>query len=267
MDDHDDNVNLLALLGRFPELATVGIMGNVYRGGDVTIERAAVDGSVVSKDAYIFLPRISLFDGDFYQIDPLAIDGDQVKIIQDRFPELRREITYNYKYQTLVKILNHTGWKTYTCGSRAYYNINGELQSPNRSDQAVIKSNGGREWYQNGLLHRIDGPAYIYANGEKWYRNGKLHRDDGPAFDNVSSTRWYQDDQLHRIGGPAVVKKDGSWWYQNDQLHRDDGPAIINKNGERWYQHDQLHRDDGPAVINKDGKKLWYQYGQLHRIT
>ena len=44
--------------------------------------------------------------------------------------------------------------------------------------------NGAKYWYQNGKLHRLDGPAIEYPNGTKyWYQNGKLHRTDGPAYE------------------------------------------------------------------------------------
>ena len=32
---------------------------------------------------------------------------------------------------------------------------------------------GTKFWFQNGLVHRIDGPAVVYADGSKrWYING-----------------------------------------------------------------------------------------------
>jgi len=41
-----------------------------------------------------------------------------------------------------------------------------------------------KEWYQNGLLHREDGPARIYIIGTKiWFQNGKYCRFDGPAVE------------------------------------------------------------------------------------
>lgn len=36
-------------------------------------------------------------------------------------------------------------------------------------------------WCENGLLHRIDGPALYSEWSEQWYIWGKLHRNDGPA--------------------------------------------------------------------------------------
>ena len=35
------------------------------------------------------------------------------------------------------------------------------------------------QWYQNGLLHRDDGPAIEWADGgEMWFKNGEYHRGD-----------------------------------------------------------------------------------------
>ena len=43
---------------------------------------------------------------------------------------------------------------------------------------------GDKLWYQNGELHRVDGPAVEHVNGNKYlYLNGKLHRPDGPAIE------------------------------------------------------------------------------------
>ncbi|NVM34059.1 MAG: hypothetical protein HWN81_00590 [Candidatus Lokiarchaeota archaeon] len=54
-------------------------------------------------------------------------------------------------------------------------------------------ANGHREWYVEGKLHRLDGPAVEFANGSKyWFIDDKLHRLDGPACEYVSgSKRWY----------------------------------------------------------------------------
>ena len=49
-----------------------------------------------------------------------------------------------------------------------------------------ILSDGSKEWYLNGNLHRKDGPAIEYANGSKaWYLNGKRRREDGPAIEGA----------------------------------------------------------------------------------
>jgi len=37
------------------------------------------------------------------------------------------------------------------------------------------KADGYKAWFQNGKLHRLDGPAVEYADGDKWwYENGEL---------------------------------------------------------------------------------------------
>jgi hypothetical protein len=43
-------------------------------------------------------------------------------------------------------------------------------------------------WYNDKeKLHRLDGPAFEYANGDKaWYVDGKRHRLDGPAIEEAN---------------------------------------------------------------------------------
>ena len=81
------------------------------------------------------------------------------------------------------------------------------------------------EWYQNGQLHRVGGPAEEWANGSKF---------------------WYQNNQLHRLDGPAREWANGDkFWYQNGQLHRLDGPAIEETNGNKfWFLHGQQYTYD-----------------------
>lgn len=61
----------------------------------------------------------------------------------------------------------------------------------------VVKyANGCLIWRDDntGLVHRTDGPAKMWPDGtEEWYINGSLHRIDGPAMINAvtGSIRWY----------------------------------------------------------------------------
>ena len=59
--------------------------------------------------------------------------------------------------------------------------------------QVQVYTDGTIRWYQNGELHRLDGPALEYADGAKeWYQNGRLHRLDGPAVEYLSGAKqWY----------------------------------------------------------------------------
>ena len=69
------------------------------------------------------------------------------------------------------------------------------LYVPDNFTGIVEWSNGLKEWYVNGIQHRLDGPAYISAFGTKWwYVDGKLHRIDGPALEFVDGEkRWWID--------------------------------------------------------------------------
>jgi len=63
--------------------------------------------------------------------------------------------------------------------------------------ECITSSNGDKEWYLDGKLHREDGPAVERANGHKeWYLNGYLHREDGPAFEYVNGYKaWWLNNE------------------------------------------------------------------------
>jgi len=54
---------------------------------------------------------------------------------------------------------------------------------------------GDKDWYQNGELHRENGPAIEYGNGGKvWYQNSELHRLDGPAIEYAGGGKeWWHN--------------------------------------------------------------------------
>jgi len=58
---------------------------------------------------------------------------------------------------------------------------------------------GTKRWYNDNIkLHRLDGPAVIWADSDReWYVNGQLHREDGPAREWSNGRRsYYINDQL-----------------------------------------------------------------------
>lgn len=74
----------------------------------------------------------------------------------------------------------------------------------------VHVSNSEKQYWENGELHRIDGPAVIYANGDKfYYQHNLLHRDKGPAIDSDGARYWYVNGIRHRVDGPAVILPGG----------------------------------------------------------
>jgi len=92
-------------------------------------------------------------------------------------------------------------------------------------DESILEidENGNKEWWKNGELHRLDGPALESICGTKeWYQNGLRHRLDGPAIEYASGSKfWFQYDKLHREDGPAVIHFDDSkeFWL-NDRLYK-----------------------------------------------
>ncbi len=89
-------------------------------------------------------------------------------------------------------------------------------------------------------LHRENSPAVQWSDGvtSEWYLNGKLHRIGGPAVSHFTGYKaWYLNGELHRVDGPAIEHSDRSKeWYLNNNLHRIDGPAIDNADGSKeWY--------------------------------
>lgn len=135
---------------------------------------------------------------------------------------------------------------------------------------AKIDEKGNMFYYRHGVLHRERGPAVMFINGKtQYYKMGRLHRDDGPA--NVTDEgvlEWYQNGELHREHGPARVSSDFEEWYFFGKPHSiDDNPAFKSNKGEstRWMQKGILHRENGPALITPDGIQIWYKNGKIHR--
>ena len=90
--------------------------------------------------------------------------------------------------------------------------------------QYITRTNGDKYYYKDKaktILHRLDGPAYEYADGYKeWYVNGKLHRLDGSAVEYADGCKgWYVNGKRHRLDGPAVEWADGDKaWYVNGEF-------------------------------------------------
>jgi hypothetical protein len=151
------------------------------------------------------------------------------------------------------------------------------------------------EWWYNGELHRINGPAVTCDNGDQyWCQHSKLHRTDGPAiilfniFINlfaqpVTIHYWYQNNLLHGPTlpngtlGPACQIQTPcgkillECWYIHDIIHRENAPALIMSNGhEEWWLNNKPHRPQtgpfaGPAIVTSSGTEFWIHDGKIHR--
>ena len=87
-----------------------------------------------------------------------------------------------------------------------------------------INKFGDKIWKTNdGVLHRLDGPAVEFNNEYKeWWFEGRIHCEDGPAIVFPSGHKeWYQYGKLHRLDGPAVIYPEGNkeWWINNECYH------------------------------------------------
>jgi hypothetical protein len=109
--------------------------------------------------------------------------------------------------------------------------------------KAKINRNGRIFWYENGCLHRLDGPAAesyggVKGGAKEWYKNGKLHREDGPAVETFRGNKfWYQSGKLHRINGPAVISANGKKeWHIRGREFKNKEEFFLNLNKEEKKQ-------------------------------
>jgi hypothetical protein len=61
------------------------------------------------------------------------------------------------------------------------------------------------EFYDEGKLHKEDGPALKCSDGsEAWYLNGVFHREDGPAISDSSGYKaWWVQGIRKRVEFPS----------------------------------------------------------------
>lgn len=78
----------------------------------------------------------------------------------------------------------------------------------------TIAFNGKQEWWLNGELHRLDGPAVIWPDGgQEWWQYGKLHRTDGPAYITAAGDQgWYVHDRNITDQIEAWMETKGITW-------------------------------------------------------
>lgn len=83
----------------------------------------------------------------------------------------------------------------------------------------TVDEEGTQHWYQNGELHKTDGPAVVYTDGTQlWFLNGERHRTDGPAEIYADGTqRWFLHGEAHRTDGPAIIADYGYLWFLNGE--------------------------------------------------
>lgn len=110
------------------------------------------------------------------------------------------------------------------------------------------------EWYQDGKLHRLDGPAVIKPGIEEYWIYGTQL--SIVEFNNkVEELRTIISNALPTCY-TGIIKvysnnsKDYHYtWFRNGELNRTEGPSMVTQKGtKKWYKNNQLHREDGPAI-------------------
>lgn len=98
------------------------------------------------------------------------------------------------------------------------------LRKPTKED-----SQGNKFWLNEaGLPHRDgDLPAVLYNGDQEWFQNGKLHRENGPAKITKDGLEvWFKEGGVHRApeDGPAILRPDGTreWWVNNQRIRLED---------------------------------------------
>lgn len=133
----------------------------------------------------------------------------------------------------------------------------------NFTGKSVLINNEIRieQWFKNGKLHRLEGPAYID------YRDGKI-RD---KFFFIDDQKWSEEHFNLLAPMKLAVKNNtpdvdscelgGVYFTKNGEYHREGGPAVFNS-GFHWYKEGKQHRLDGPASIWLDGREDYYLNGE-----
>lgn len=147
--------------------------------------------------------------------------------------------------------------------------------------------------YQDGLLHREDGPAIEVNRGSDirkqiWYRNGVPWNGDGPAmvFRSKTSTTASHLEPNGKIGrdpreGPADITYGADGRIIEQRYMRDgrlapppdpNAPALDSVGQKRWVNSKgETHRIGAPAVVHTNkyhpavNHEEWYENNKLHR--
>ena len=126
-------------------------------------------------------------------------------------------------------------------------NLNDLLEPPTFVDES-----GTKHWRQEGLPHRELRPALVKKDGTReWWHNGVCTRREEPN----GKTTWLNRGLPHRDNAPAIVYPDGTKeWYQHGRRHRKDGPAVERPDGKNeWWLKGVRQKPPGE-------KKKWWPF-------
>jgi len=164
---------------------------------------------------------------------------------------------------------------------------NGKLHS--YDDKPVNKIGFDKYWYEDGIPHRVNGPAKIIWDVEYYYYNGKYYRENGPSIVMPDGSEYYIDgNQFKRDDGPAATVIIANTCYNrlkqplNDRIFRHSPKLyevmsklkLISKPYEMlpgeyvvkyWFKNNRIHRDNDLPAIESDLCNIWVINGEIHR--
>ena len=107
------------------------------------------------------------------------------------------EVIHCKDFDEMLDIPNKNGCYITEKGNKFYYNNN--LLHRDGDLPAMEFGDGSKQWYRNGLRHRIDGPAIEYSNGKKrWFLFIKEYSECAyeKIMDNLPLFYWNNRDML-----------------------------------------------------------------------
>lgn len=156
----------------------------------------------------------------------------------------------------------------------------------------VISTDGLEEYWENGVRHRIGGPAIIGKDFEEYWEHGLRHRDGGlPAvvcacqgkrrcptyLHNWKPTKDFMTNYVlkqtwatsnHQPFVPRPTKNypcvHEEWW-TNGVRNRIGGPAVSCAGYQEYWENGLRHRIDGWVIGFSEGLE-WRVFGKRHCI-
>jgi len=93
-----------------------------------------------------------------------------------------------------------------------------------KQNRLIYESSTNRQHYWNGVLHRVDGPAFedlTRQQDHEWYLFGMLHRKHGPAIE-YNSTKEYE---YWRLG--VLISSNIASAYGIKEINGDQGFCVV----------------------------------------
>lgn len=140
--------------------------GHVNKAGDTALIEACRNGN--DRIAQLLLET---GESNIFHIDASNKDAYAYTLLYSM-----PDITAALRQPSVLNQMIQTAGPTRTAKDGTRYWEHDETGYLHRDDDrpAAIHTNGTREWYQDGMRHRIGGPAFITAtNGGKWFNEGE----------------------------------------------------------------------------------------------